>query len=205
VICEVLKDDGEMARLPDLLAFAQEHGLKVGTIADLIHYRSRTEKLVARIYERDVETFHGPFRLVAYHDKIAAATHFALVRGVISGQSETLVRVHEPFSAIDLLDIASERHSWNLNDAMAAVAREGGGVIVLLHRPESGTDLLERGRPQEAAETPPSSATLRTYGIGAQILRDLGVTRMRLMALPRKMPSMVGFDLEVSGYMLPAD
>ena len=205
VICEVLKEDGEMARLPDLLAFAQGHGLKVGTIADLIHYRSRTEKLVARMYEREIETFHGPFRLVAYFDKIAAATHFALVRGAIAAQAETLVRVHEPLSAMDLLDIASQRHSWNLNDAMAAVAREGSGVIVLLHRPESGADLLERGRAEDAADSGPTSAALRTYGIGAQILRDLGVARMRLMALPRKMPSMVGFDLEVTGYMLPAD
>ncbi|MGH8666787.1 MAG: bifunctional 3,4-dihydroxy-2-butanone-4-phosphate synthase/GTP cyclohydrolase II [Burkholderiales bacterium] len=205
VICEVLKEDGEMARLPDLLEFAALHGLKVGTIADLIHYRSRTEKLVVRLYEREVETFHGPFRLVAYGDKIAAATHFALVRGTISPQAETLVRVHEPLSAIDLLDIRSQRHSWNLNDAMAAVAREGAGVIVLLHRPETGPDLLERARAADAADTGPSSVTLRTYGIGAQILRDLGVARMRLMALPRKMPSMVGFDLEVTGYLLPAD
>ena len=205
VICEVLKEDGEMARLPDLLRFAEEHGLKVGTIADLIHYRSRTEKLVVREYEREIETFHGPFRLVAYSDKIAHAAHFALVRGEISPETETLVRVHEPLSAIDLLDIRSQRHSWNLNDAMAAVAREGRGVIVLLHRPETGSDLLERGRSAEAVRSAPNSVVLRTYGIGAQILRDLGVARMRLMALPRKMPSMAGFDLEVTGYLLPSD
>jgi 3,4-dihydroxy 2-butanone 4-phosphate synthase/GTP cyclohydrolase II len=205
VICEVLKEDGEMARLPDLFEFAQAHALKVGTIADLIHYRSRTEKLVVRAYERDIETYHGPFRLIAYSDKIAAETHFALVRGAISDRSETLVRVHEPLSAVDLLDLQSQRHSWNLNDAMAAVAREGAGVIVLLHRLETGTDLLERGRAIEAMDSAPSSVALRTYGIGAQILRDLGVARMRLMALPRKMPSMVGFDLEVTGYMLPED
>jgi 3,4-dihydroxy 2-butanone 4-phosphate synthase/GTP cyclohydrolase II len=205
VICEVLKEDGEMARLPDLFEFAQAHALKVGTIADLIHYRSRTEKLVVRAYERDIETYHGPFRLIAYSDKIAAETHFALVRGAISDRSETLVRVHEPLSAVDLLDIQSQRHSWNLNDAMAAVARVGAGVIVLLHRLETGPDLLERGRAIEAMDSAPSSVALRTYGIGAQILRDLGVARMRLMALPRKMPSMVGFDLEVTGYMLPED
>jgi 3,4-dihydroxy 2-butanone 4-phosphate synthase/GTP cyclohydrolase II len=205
VICEVLKDDGEMARLPDLLEFAATHGLKVGTIADLIHYRSRTEKLVVRAYERGIETFHGPFRLIAFRDKISEATHFALVRGAVTESTETLVRVHEPWSVADLLDIQSERHSWNLNDAMAAVARNGNGVIVLLHRPESGTELLDRIRANGSSTAPASTATLRTYGIGAQILRDLGVTRMRLMALPRKMPSMVGFDLEVTGYVTPEE
>ena len=205
VICEVLKDNGEMARLPDLLEFAQIHGLKVGTIADLIHYRSHTEKFVTRVYERPIQTFHGPFKLVAYSDKISGATHFALVRGGISDKIETLVRVHEPLSAVDLLDMASQRHSWNLNDAMAAVARSESGVIVLLHRPESGADLLDRVRAADQAPVASETAALRTYGIGAQILRDLGVTRMRLLALPRKMPSMVGFDLEVTGYLLPGD
>ncbi|MCC6533090.1 MAG: 3,4-dihydroxy-2-butanone-4-phosphate synthase [Burkholderiales bacterium] len=205
VICEVLKDDGEMARLPDLLQFAAKHGLKVGTIADLIHYRSRTEKLVTRAYERPIETFHGPFHLVAYTDKIAAATHFALVHGAVSGKVETLVRVHEPLSAVDLLDIQSQRHSWNLSAAMAAVAGSPSGVIVLLHRIETGADVLERARAAGTLDGASAAIALRTYGIGAQILRDLGVTRMRLMALPRKMPSMVGFDLEVTGYLMPGE
>jgi len=205
VICEILKDDGEMARLPDLIEFARTHGLKVGTIADLIQYRSRTEKLVTRAFERGIETVHGPFHLVAYHEKISGATHFALVRGHIDGKAETLVRVHEPLSAVDLLDVCSQRHSWNLYDAMGAVAREGNGVIVLLHRQESGGDLLERVRAPERIDNASSTTALRNYGIGAQILRDLGVARMRLMALPRKMPSMVGFDLEVSGYLKPGE
>lgn len=204
VICEILKDDGEMARLPDLLEFAALHGLKVGTIADLIQHRSRTEKLVTRAYERSIETFHGRFHLVAYTEKISGETHFALVRGTISSEKEILVRVHEPLSAVDLLDIESQRHSWNLNDAMAAVAASESGVIVLLHRTEAGVDLLERARTTEQRDSV-SSVTLRTYGIGAQILRDLGVMRMRLMALPRKMPSMVGFDLEVTGYLKPGE
>jgi 3,4-dihydroxy 2-butanone 4-phosphate synthase/GTP cyclohydrolase II len=205
VICEVLKDDGEMARLPDLLEFAQVHGLKVGTIADLIHYRSHTEKFVNRVYQRRIETFHGPFELVVYSDKISGATHFALVRGKVTAKTETLVRVHEPLSAVDLLDVESQRHSWNLNDAMAAVARSESGVIVLLHRSEGGHDLLERMRAAETAPVTSATVELRTYGIGAQILRDLGVKRMRLMALPRKMPSMVGFDLEVTGYVMPGE
>jgi 3,4-dihydroxy 2-butanone 4-phosphate synthase/GTP cyclohydrolase II len=200
VICEILKDDGEMARLPDLLEFAQQHGLKIGTIADLIHHRSRTECLVKRMLERDIETVHGKLRLVAYSDTIAGETHLALVKGDIRADHEVLVRVHEPVSLIDLLDTRSAHHSWNFNQALAAVSRAERGVIVLLHRPESASDLIARARPGAAAA---AQDILRNYGIGAQILRDLGVTHMRLMAKPRKMPSMAGFDLQVTGYLQP--
>jgi 3,4-dihydroxy 2-butanone 4-phosphate synthase/GTP cyclohydrolase II len=202
VICEILKDNGEMARLPDLIPFAAEHGLKIGTITDLIQYRSATESLVKRAAERDIETVHGPFRLVAYGETAGAQTHLALVRGKIGARDEVLVRVHEPVSLIDLLDTGATSHSWNLNDAMAAIAREGRGVIVLLHRPESATELLDRARsrPERGG---PAKIVLRNYGIGAQILRDLGVKRMRVMAQPLRMPSMAGFDLEVTGYLQP--
>jgi 3,4-dihydroxy 2-butanone 4-phosphate synthase/GTP cyclohydrolase II len=202
VICEVLKDDGEMARLPDLLAFAQTHGLKVGTIADLIHYRSRTESLVQRVAQRPVETTYGRFGLVAYRDVTNGDVHLALVRGTITPGIEILVRVHEPLSFIDLLDTDSQAHSWNLNEAMRAVAAADAGVIVLLHRSETGDALLERIDAGSGGAAP-AKMDLRTYGIGAQILKDLGVTRMKIMAQPRKMPSMVGFDLEVTGYLLP--
>ena len=201
VICEILKDDGEMARLPDLLEFAAQHQLKIGTIADLIHYRSRTESLVKRISERDIETVHGRFRLVVYRDKIGQETHLALVKGEIKPGTEVLVRVHEPISVIDLIDIGSATHSWNFNQALAAVNRAPCGVIVLLHRPESADELLERAQPGAVAA--PAKHALRTYGIGAQILRDLKVTKMRLLAKPRKMPSMVGFDLQVTGFLMP--
>jgi 3,4-dihydroxy 2-butanone 4-phosphate synthase/GTP cyclohydrolase II len=201
VICEILKDDGEMARLPDLLVFAQQHGLKVGTIADLIHHRSRTESLVRREWERPLETAYGRFQLLAYRDIAADQVHLALVSGEIGPDREILVRVHEPFSAVDLLDVASAAHSWNLAEAMRTVAASGGGVIVLLHREESGHVLLQRLRSEPGATV--AKMDLRTYGIGAQILKDLGVARMRIMALPRKMPSMAGFDLEVTGYLLP--
>jgi len=202
VICEVLRDDGEMARLPDLLDFAQMHSLKVGTIADLIHYRSRTESLVQRVGERPLETAYGRFQLVSFRDVTANEVHLALVRGDVAPGKEILVRVHEPLSVIDLLDVASQAHSWNLNEALKTIAAADAGVIVLLHRNETGDALLER------VEMPPSGPAvpkvdLRNYGIGAQILRELGVTRMKLLALPRKMPSMAGFDLEVSGYLLP--
>jgi 3,4-dihydroxy 2-butanone 4-phosphate synthase/GTP cyclohydrolase II len=202
VICEILKDDGEMARLPELLRFCETHGLKIGTIADLIHYRSRTESLVQRVTERSLETAHGRFRLYAYRDGTAGEVHLALVRGEVTPGKEILVRVHEPLSAIDLLDAASTAHSWNLNDAMRTIAAADAGVIVLLRRAETADALLARAA-EPGAPAPAAKMDLRTYGIGAQILKDLGVTRMKIMALPRKMPSMAGFDLEVTGYLLP--
>jgi len=202
VICEVLRDDCEMARLPDLLEFAQQHGLKVGAIADLIQYRSRTESLVSRVAERVIDTAYGPFRLFAYRDTTADQVHLALVKGEIVPGVETLVRVHEPFSVIDLLDVGSTSHSWNLNAALSAIAAAQSGVVVLLHRNESGAKLLSSLDVQARGSEPPKH-DLRNYGIGAQILKDLGVSKMKLMAVPRKMPSMTGFDLEVTGYLLP--
>ena len=204
VICEILKDNGEMARLPDLIEFAAQHKLKIGTIADLIHYRSLTESLVERAAERDIETTQGKFRLHVYSDRIAQETHLALVKGRPGPRTEVLVRVHEPLSVIDLLDTASRSHSWNFNDALVALSRAECGVIVLLHRQESASELLERARPHGDGTAAPA-LTLRNYGIGAQILRDLGVRRMRLMSLPRRMPSMAGFDLEVTGYLQPPE
>ncbi len=199
VICEIMKDDGTMARLPDLVEFATQHKLKIGTIADLIHYRNQTERLVERLAERPVTTPYGAFRLVVYRDKLSDATHLALVRGPISADTETLVRVHEPLSVMDLLDTEGDTHSWNIPAALAAIAEAGRGVIVLLHRPESSEELRARAvSPQPAAA---ARMDLRNYGIGAQILKDLNVGRMRLLAKPRRMPSMTGFDLEVMGYI----
>ena len=204
VICEILKDDGEMARLPDLVEFAGRHNLKIGTITDLIQYRSRTESLVTRAAERDIETVHGTFRLVAYTDRIERETHLALIKGEVHADSEVLVRVHEPLSVIDLLDAGSTSHSWNFHDALAAISRADCGVILLLHREETAAELLERAKPPRQ-DAPPPKIALRNYGIGAQILRDLNVKKMRLLALPRRMPSMAGFDLEVTGYLQPGD
>jgi 3,4-dihydroxy 2-butanone 4-phosphate synthase/GTP cyclohydrolase II len=178
--------------------FAEHHGLRIGTITDLIHYRSRTERIVERIAERPLNTPHGAFRLVVYRDKISDATHLALVRGPIAPDVETLVRVHEPLSVMDLLDADSATHSWTVGGALAQIAKSGRGVMVLLHRPESAAQLRERAVSE--APPPPPKMDLRNYGIGAQILRDLNVGRMRLLAKPRKMPSMAGFDLEVTGY-----
>jgi 3,4-dihydroxy 2-butanone 4-phosphate synthase/GTP cyclohydrolase II len=198
VLCEILKDDGTMARLPDLIEFARLHGLKIGAIADLIHYRSQTERLIERVGERPIQTTEGEFRLVTYRDKVNDATHLALARGDIVPERETLVRVHEPLSVVDLLDSGSRTHSWTIAAALGAIAHAGRGVLVLLHRPESAAELRQRAlNDQPPAET---HVDLRNYGIGAQILRDLNVGKMRLLARPRKMPSMTGFGLEVTGH-----
>ena len=199
VLCEIMRDDGAMARLPDLMLFAAEHQLKIGTIADLIEYRSRHESLVQRTLERDMETAWGVFRLVAYRDRALGSIHLALVLGSPSKERETLVRVHEPLSLLDLLDAGPGTHSWGVGEALAAIRATGSGAMVLLNCTQS-TQALEA---RLADSRPPAgrSMDLRLYGIGAQILRDLGIGRMRLMAAPRKMPSMAGFGLEVTGYV----
>ena len=190
-----------MARLPDLLTFAAQHGLKVGTIADLIAHRSQTERLVERAAERLVETPYGTFKLVAYYDRTTNETHLALVKGEPSPLQEVLVRVHEPLSVFDLLDSSSRSHSWNALNAMQAIAEAGCGVIILLRRNEDGQQVVDRI--QHADEPVSSRQDLRDYGIGSQILLDLGVRKMKLLSMPRKMPSMTGFGLEVTGYMEP--
>ena len=202
VICEILKDDGSMARLPDLVEFARKHNLKIGTIADLINYRSRHETLIKRIHSKPVKTSYGEFTLYAFSDLTTDEVHLALVKGEIHPEQETLVRVHEPVSVLDFLDSSSHHHSFSLDQAQRALAKAESGVIVLLRRPETGQDVLsalsEQAVTQRQAVRDP-----RIYGIGAQILRDLGVRKMKLMASPRRMPSMTGFDLEVTGYVTP--
>ena len=199
VLCEIMRDDGSMARLPDLMHFAAEHQLKIGTIADLIEYRSPNESLVQRTLERELHTAFGTFRLISYRDRPLGSIHLALVLGSPAKERETLVRVHEPLSMIDLLDAGAGTHSWSVADALGAIRQAGEGVMVLLNCTETSEALearLSESRPKTGR-----SADLRLYGIGAQILRDLGVGRMRLMAAPRKMPSMAGFGLEVAGYL----
>ena len=199
VLCEIMREDGAMARLPDLLQFAGEHELKIGTIADLIEYRSRNESLVQRTLERDVDTAWGKFRLVAYRDLALGSIHMALVLGSLARDKETLVRVHEPLSLIDVLDAGPGTHSWGVGEALAAIREAGEGAMVLLNCTQS-TDALQ-ARLGEVRPVAGRAADLRLYGIGAQILRDLGIGRMRLLAAPRKMPSMAGFGLEVTGYL----
>jgi 3,4-dihydroxy 2-butanone 4-phosphate synthase/GTP cyclohydrolase II len=201
VICEIMNDDGSMARLPELIGFAKTHGLKIGAIADLIHYRSRNERLVERVETRPVATPYGEFSLHAFADRVAGETHFALVFGDPSKAAEPVVRVHEPISVLDFLDPSALKHSVSVAGAQRAIAAAGAGVIVLLHRPQSGAELLAALRGEGSSAT--KKWDPRLYGIGAQILRDLGVRRMRLLGSPRKMPSMTGFDLEVVGFVSP--
>ena len=194
-----------MARLPDLIEFAKQHGLKIGTIADLIHFRSRHETLVERSFSKPVRTARGEFILHAYTDRTVNEVHLALTKGNISPEKETLVRVHEPLTVLDFLDTDNGRHAFSLDDAMRLLAQAESGVVVLMHRPESGQDILKALSAVPSCSRPAVKWDPRIYGIGAQILRDLGIRKMRLMASPRRMPSMTGFDLEVTGYVSSPD
>ena len=199
VICEIIKEDGEMARLPDLIPFAKEHGLKIGAISDLIEYRMHNEALVERANSRKVQTAYGEFQLVSYLDQTTQRAHLALVKGEIHPDRETLVRVHEPLSVMDFIEQVSFEHGTSVHDALSRIASAPAGVLVLMHHVESAHALLAR-----AAEKPeshhPAKWDPRSYGIGAQILRDLNVGKMCLIATPRKLPSMAGFGLEVVRY-----
>ena len=202
VICEIMKDDGTMARLPDLQLFAAEHGLKIGTIADLIHYRSRTESLVEKLGVRILKTAYGEFLAHAWRDKPSQGLHLALVRGEWSPDDAVPVRVHEPLSVLDALEVDRGMHSWSLDASLKHIAAAGRGVAVLLNCGETAEQLLEQFEGTARASQAPERGRmdLRTYGVGAQILRECGVRRMDLMGTPRRMPSMAGYGLEVAGY-----
>ena len=203
VICEIMKDDGTMARLPDLQVFAAEHGLKIGTIADLIEHRSRTESLIQKMGTRTLHTAYGEFTAHAFQDKPSSGVHLALVKGSWQPQDTVLARVHEPLSVIDLLDQGRTMHSWSLDESLKRINDEGCGIVVLLNCGESATQLLAQfegtARPAQAPER--GRMDLRTYGIGTQILRDCGVKKMTILGNPRPMPSMVGYGVEVMGYL----
>jgi 3,4-dihydroxy 2-butanone 4-phosphate synthase / GTP cyclohydrolase II len=203
VICEIMKDDGTMARMPDLQTFAAEHGLKIGTIADLIEYRSRTESLIERIGEKTLSTPQGDFRALLFRDKPSAGIHMALIKGQWDAQDTVPARVHEPLSALDMLQNQSAIHSWSLNQSLAYLQKQGRGVAVLLNCGESAEQLVAQfdgqARPTNGPER--GRMDLRTYGIGVQILREAGVRRMMLMGKPRRMPSMAGYGLEIAGYI----
>jgi len=206
VICEIMKDDGTMARLPDLQVFAAEHGLKIGTIADLIAHRSRTESLVQKVGSRPMTTAHGEFTANAYKDMTNGAVHMALVKGSWKAEQDVLARVHEPLSVLDALEPHRVMHSWGLDSSLQRIAQEGAGVVVLLNCGESGEQLLAQfdGTARSAHGPERGRMDLRSYGVGAQILRDCGVHKMRLLGNPRRMPSMTGYGLEIVGYLAKA-
>jgi 3,4-dihydroxy 2-butanone 4-phosphate synthase/GTP cyclohydrolase II len=205
VIVEILNDDGTMARRPDLEKFAREHRIKIGTIADLIRYRLEKERSVERIAERQIATEFGPFRLVCYEDHVNSTVHLALVLGNPESEQAPLVRVHLEDTVRDLVGAIEVGHSWSLRGAMERVAREGSGIVVLLRPHESPLDIAEAVRSSHPVAATASQArgaqVLRTYGIGAQILRDLGVRRMRVLSAPKQMHGLAAFGLEVAEYV----
>jgi len=200
----VMNEDGTMARLPDLQVFAAEHGLKIGTIAALIEHRSRHETLIEKIGTREIQTANGWFTAHAFRDTPSRGVHLALVRGQWQHDEAVPVRVHEPLSVFDALEIDRSLHSWSLDAALAHIAAEGKGVAVFLNCGESADELVAQfegtARPAQAPER--GRMDLRSYGIGAQVLRECGVHRMNLMGAPRRMPSMAaGYGLEIAGYI----
>ncbi|MBS0379784.1 MAG: 3,4-dihydroxy-2-butanone-4-phosphate synthase [Proteobacteria bacterium] len=212
VLCEVMNEDGTMARRPQLQQFAQLHGLKIGTIADLIRHRLRTERSVERISEQVVQTEIGEFRLYAYQDAVSQEVHVALAHGRLDGSQPPLVRVHLADTLRDLLGVQGAHRTWTLRAAMQKVVEAGSGVVVVLRQQESPRELAEAVR-SFAAATPPAAApaelsategegsVLRTYGTGAQILKDLGVRRMRVLSAPKQMHGISAFGLEIEGYV----
>ncbi|MFA7619355.1 MAG: bifunctional 3,4-dihydroxy-2-butanone-4-phosphate synthase/GTP cyclohydrolase II [Thiohalomonadaceae bacterium] len=207
VIVEILNEDGTMARRPDLEIFAAKHGLKIGTIADLIEYRLRNEPTVERIAECNMPTEHGDFRLVAYRDLIDRSLHLALVHGTVDPEETVAVRVHMQNTLCDSFGNLRSDCGWPLPRALDYLGRQRSGVAVILRQPESTDGLLrhiqdyaleDRGVKPPRQET---TADLRTYGMGAQILKDLGVRRMQVLSSPKKMHGLSGFDLEVVGYI----
>lgn len=203
VICEIMKDDGTMARLPDLQLFAAEHGLKIGTIADLIEHRSRTESLVQPLGTRALNTAFGEFQATAFRDQPSGALHLALVKGRWTPEQSVAVRVHEPLSVLDALEVGRSMHSWSLEASLRHISEAGAGVAVLLNCGETAAQLLAQfeGTARSAQAPERGRMDLRTYGVGAQILRESGVHKMQLMGNPRRMPSMTGYGLEITGYL----
>ncbi|HYQ72941.1 MAG TPA: bifunctional 3,4-dihydroxy-2-butanone-4-phosphate synthase/GTP cyclohydrolase II [Gammaproteobacteria bacterium] len=207
VIVEILKEDGSMARRPDLEIYARQHGLKIGTIEDLIRYRIENEKTVERVASSDLATEHGIFKVHAYHDSIDGAIHLALVMGEIEPGEPTLVRVQLQNTLSDLIDVKREGQHWPLRDALQRVASEGKGVVVILRPDESADALVDQIKAYhipEDAETKRGSGKpdeLRTYGVGAQIIADLGVQKMRVLSAPKIVHGIAGFGLEVVEYV----
>ena len=206
VICEIMSDDGNMARLPELIEFAKQHQLKIGTIRDLIHYRNATEKLVERVASREIVGTHGAFKLIAYLEKTSDEIHFALIKGEIQRDQETLVRVHQPLSILDFLDFHGLPYSFSIDQAMQVLSQQERGVLILLQRKDINRAMISALTGEHGAELQPAARwDSRLFGTGAQILLDLGVGKMRLMGRPTRMPSMTGFGLEVTGYLTPED
>jgi len=213
VIVEILNDDGTMARRPDLEVFAKEHDLKIGTIADLIHYRVKNEKTVERVSECKLPTEYGDFRLLAYQDCIDNEVHLAMVKGEVKADEPVLVRVHVQHTLCDLLQAKRENCGWPLDSAIKQIADDGNGVVIVLRNHDSAREIVQKiqdykwqdseAKPQKkfSKEQTQTEKELRTYGVGAQILADLGVHKMKVMSAPTNMHGLAGFDLEVTEFV----
>jgi 3,4-dihydroxy 2-butanone 4-phosphate synthase/GTP cyclohydrolase II len=202
VIVEVMNDDGTMARRPDLEAFAEKHGLKIGTIADLIRYRLRQERSVERIAEKSVETEFGAFRLLAYEDRVHRDLHLALVRGNPDASHPPLVRVHLVDTLSDVIGVHGAGGTWTLREAMKRIAAVGTGIVIVLRDSSTPRELADSVQALGSIGKPDATPTvLRTYGIGAQILKDLGVTRMQVLSAPKQLQGIAAFGLEITGYV----
>ena len=206
VIVEILNEDGSMARRPDLEKFARKHSIKIGTIADLIRYRLEKERYVERIDKRPVQTAHGDFTLYCYDDHLNQTIHLALVKGDVQGSTEPLVRVHLQDTLGDVLGIQSPALGWPMDSVIERISREDVGVIVMLRDQQSSRELMDVvGSLSEVTDDLESRRSgdevLRTYGVGAQILKDLRVQRMRVLSAPKQMYAISGFDLEITEYV----
>jgi 3,4-dihydroxy 2-butanone 4-phosphate synthase/GTP cyclohydrolase II len=208
VLCEVMNDDGSMARRPQLSEFARRHGLKIGTITDLIRHRLRTERSVERLSEQRVQTACGEFRLYSYQDRVSMDVHLALAIGRLDGAPAPLVRVHLPDTLRDLLQVRAGSRAWTLQAALQRIAQDGNGVVVLLRHQESTAELADAlralgssGAPRGEGGPQGEGAVLRTFGVGAQILKDLGVNRMRVLSAPKQLLGISAFGLEIEGYV----
>jgi 3,4-dihydroxy 2-butanone 4-phosphate synthase/GTP cyclohydrolase II len=206
VIVEILNPDGSMARRPDLERFAREHGIRIGTIADLIRYRLEKERNVERIHDKQVQTLHGEFRMYCYEDFVNQAVHLALVKGDLETAASPLVRVHLQDTLGDVVRIQNPSLGWPLDDAIRRIAQEDAGVLVILRQHESSRDLMDAVEGLDSqrdgqAEPQAGEAVLRTYGVGAQILRDLGLSKFRVLSAPKQMHAISGFDLEITEYV----
>ncbi len=209
VLCEIMNEDGTMARRPQLQEFARRHQLRIGTIADLIRHRLRTERSVERLSEHSVQTELGEFRLYVYQDRDSLEVHIALAHGRLDSGPAPLVRVHLTDTLHDLFGVRSHGRTWTLRAAMQRIIESGSGVVIVLRQQETARELIEAVRsfaaaaPGSAASeaVPAEGAVLRTYGVGAQILKDLGVTRMRVLSAPKQMHGISAFGLEIEGYI----
>lgn len=205
-IVEILNEDGSMARRPDLEEFSRKHDIKIGTIADLIRYRLEKERFVERIAKKAVNTDYGEFTLYCYDDQVSQSVHVAMVKGVLNKEQAPLVRVHIQDTLGDVLGVQATALGWPVTDAIRRISEEETGIVIILREQESSRDLMDAveelsTKNDQLKEQRISDAGLRTYGVGAQILRDLGVSKMRVLSAPKQMYAISGFDLNITEYV----